>query len=667
MLTTRQINALKKKNITDVRHLHRWFPLRYIDNTVETGVKKEYDKQHVTVIGLMLEVEKNKTNAGRSYIKAKIRDQRSMSVVKVMIFGAGEPLLKKFEKWVGKYVLVSGILQVHPVFGYSIAGPEIFSPNVLENMKVIPVYSKVKGISADAMKDIIMDSMENKEGDTVRKEILDLYKLNDIDTAITNILAPGNMADVVEGQKRFIFDDMLYFAGQINLTERHSKKDGIKADTTQITEQIIHSLPYTLTNGQRQVYESIKGHMEKGERIKCLVQGDVSCGKTIVGFLAMLMAAENGSQAMMMAPTKILALQHYEKLCKLTEGSGLEVTLLTNNTAGKDTLKSIEDGTSKLIIGTHSLLSDKVKFKNLGLMVVDEEHKFGVQQRNKIEEKQGDIDFISMSATPIPRTLALTIYGDSTEVFSIKEKPGCRKPVKTFWDNGDNIKGYIKTILDRGEQVYAVCPMINEADDDSLMAGIMSTTEAVNMYRKAFPDISDKIVELNGLNTADETDDILTRFQNGDIKVLVSTTVVEVGVDNPNATLMVIHNSERFGISQMHQLRGRVGRGSLQSYCCLVSKDSPELNERIKTLIETDDGFEIAERDMLYMRKSGNLFGDEQSGRNKYIDEIMMYPELYDSIKQLVTFLGEEELQKHIEKIKECEIQGHQKPIVLSM
>ncbi len=664
-LTTRQINALAKKNVTDVLHLHRWFPLKYIDNTRETGAYREYDKRHVTVIGLMLEVELCKTSAGKSYVKAKVRDQMSQEVVRVMIFGAGEPACKRIERWIGKYVLVSGTLQAHPIYGLSIAGPEIFTPDIQNNMKVIPVYSKVKGISAEKLSEILESCEEYQEIDTVNPEILKLYQLKDINTAVRDVMSPESIRDMVEGKKRFVFDDLLYFAGHIQLNERHESKSGLVASSTALTESVIASLPYTLTNGQRNVYENVKAHMLKGERVKCLVQGDVSCGKTIVGFLSLIIAAENGHQAALIAPTKILAMQHYEKLTKLLASSDLRVALLTNSTTDKQTLKDIKEGVTDIVIGTHSVLSDKVEFKDLKMFIVDEEHKFGVQQRNKIEEKQNGIDYISMSATPIPRTLALTIYGNSTEVFSIKEKPGCRKPVKTFWDNGDNVTRHVKSILDIGQQIYAVCPMINEADDDSVMAGILSTTEAVNKYRRAFPDIADKIVELNGLNTAEETDDILSRFQNGDIKILVSTTVVEVGVDNPNATLMIIHNSERFGISQMHQLRGRVGRGSLQSYCMLVSKESPELNERIKTLIETDDGFEIAERDMLFMRKSGNLFGDEQSGRNKYIDEVMMYPELYDSIKQLVPQLSDAELQLHIDKIKKCEIQGHMKPISL--
>lgn len=657
-LTTRQKNALKSKNIDSLLQLHRWVPLRYIDNSLETGLSEALDKKHAVVIGtLNSAVKKEMSGGSRHFMQIKVTDRISKKNLSVLVFSESPYIERMFSSWIGTNVIVSGQLQHHPTYGYSICGPDTFSQDIEENMKVKPVFSKIKGMSEDTFKTILTKSLDDKETETVNYEVRSAFNIMDINAAIGSINFPGSIKEAKSAANRFIFDDLYYLAGRFELSNRDSNMIGIEAKKSDITESVINSLPYKLTNGQKNTYESIKEKMMNGQRIKALVQGDVGCGKTITAFLSMLLTAENGYQAVIMAPTKILALQHYEKLSGIIKNTGLSAVLVTSETTDKETIRKISSGEVKLIVGTHSMLSDKIVFNNLGLLVIDEEHKFGVSQRQKIEEKESNINSISMSATPIPRSLAIALYGNSMNVYSIKDMPAGRKKVITKYDSGENIRSIVMDILKAGQQVYAVCPMINKAEEDSLMDGVLSTEEAAKEYKKMFPEYVVK--ELNGTNTPEETDSILSDFRENKINILVSTTVVEVGVDVPNATMMVIHNAERFGLAGMHQLRGRVGRGDKQSYCILVSKDLPEENERISTLLNTTDGFEIAERDLEFLRKSGDVFGDEQSGRNRYIDEMIMYPGFYKRIRETVRNVSSIELKNHADKMLLAEIRNH--------
>ena len=663
MLTTRQKNALKKKNITNLLQLHRWLPLGYIDNTRETGADESLAGKHVVIIGKMLDAEMKpmRTRYGK-YISAHVLDRKTGKKVSVTIFSTGEWLFKKVAKEIGKNVLVAGNLQVHPVFGCNIAGPVTFTSDIAGNMKVFSRFSKVKGISDSVMEEILCACAEKKEPESLPGSILSQYNLLEINDAVKKSLFPETMEDAERAKERFLFDDLYYLAGRLELMERKEKKTGLVATSSALTESIIKKLPYQLTEDQQKTFQKIREEMTAGRHIRALVQGDVGCGKTITAFLSMLLAVENGYQALLLAPTKILAEQHFQKLSDLIEGTDLKAVLIVGGNTSKEVLKATEDGTAKLIIGTHSLLSEKVKFCNPGLMVIDEEHKFGVNQRNKIETETSEMDVISMSATPIPRTLALALYGTGTLICSIRSMPNGRKPIKTLYSDGRSLKTYVGQILERGQQVYAVCPMIGEAEEGSLLEGVASAEETVEQYRKMFP--TAKIEELDGKTSAEETERILSGFRDGQIDILVSTTVVEVGVDVPNATLMIIHNAERFGLAGMHQLRGRVGRGNKQSFCVLVSKERPEENERIQTLLETSDGFQIAEKDMSMLRKSGNLFGEQQSGRNRYIDEMIMYPKLYQDIRETVKTIDEQHLSFHAKKIETGEVPAKSKALV---
>jgi len=660
-LTKSQKNAFNKKNMVNIRHMHRWFPLHYIDNTVETGAYPNYDGQHVVIVGTLLDVTKERVEGHNYRCKMHIRDRKSGNRVTVMHFFGGYQIHKEYHPLIGRQILCSGTLNYTDVYGFQFKKLDFISPEVDKNMIVIPKFRKVMDKGDAKVAEILNKSLEYDEEETISEDILNRYHLTGINTAISNVMAPKSLNDVITGRKRLLFDDLYYFHGKLELLSREKKNYGKKIKTTSLTDGIIETLPYALTNGQRETYEEIKKVMLNGEKLSALVQGDVGCGKTIVGFLCMLMMAENGYQAAIMAPTKILAQQHYSKLCDLVKGTNMEVALITGETITSEVIERIRSGKILLLVGTHALLSSKIEFHDLGALVIDEEHRFGVRQRDLIEEQCKAVDSISMSATPIPRTMANAMYGSDIRVYSIKDKPGCRSEVKTRCVNSKGFLGFIKKMLETGQQAYVVCPMINQGEKDSLMENVLSVKEAADTYRKYFPDTS--IVELTGETEPEEMERILNDFRDNKIKILVSTTVIEVGVDVPNANLIIIHNAERFGLAQLHQLRGRVGRGDKQGYCIAVSEKAEDI--KLSIFAGTTDGFEIAEQDLLCLRKSGDLFGTEQSGRNKYIDEIIIYPNLSERIKEIVKEIPTEGLKKHIEKIKSCEFSGFNKPIAL--
>ena len=663
-LTTRQKNALRKKGITNEYQLHRWYPIRYIDNTKITGLRENLSGLHAVILSSILSYEKKPMkNSKMSYLKVSMEEKDTGIKFTVMFFQKVALYQTLSSLWLDKTVLVAGKLQYHPVFGYSVLNPDTFTDKIAENMKVVSVFSKIKGISDEGVNELLKNSLSDNEKETIPEAVLKKYDLMSCNNAVNKIMFPSRIEDVSTAKKRLLFDDLFYFASNIELEKRTSDMECPKMTKHQLTDKIISSLPYSLTDGQKNTYEEIKKEFGKGRIFKALVQGDVGCGKTIVAFLIMLLAAENGHQAAMMAPTKILASQHFSKFYELVKGTGISCVLADSKTLNKNLIEKINNGTVQIVIGTSSLLSDKIQFPDPAVLIVDEEHKFGVEQRNRLIEKEKNICSVSMSATPIPRTLASAIFGEQTLVYSIKDHPDGKKPIKTAWDNGDNIKKVVQAVLKKGQQIYVVCPMIDSENDSN--DEILSTKKAVTKYRAMCPDKT--IEELNGEMSAEETEEVLSEFRNGKIDILVSTTVVEVGVDVPNANLIIIENAERFGLAGMHQLRGRVGRGQEQGYCVLVSKQTPQENKRISLLLQTNDGFKIAEYDMMYLRKTGNIFGDEQSGYNKYIAEVIMYSEYYKDILKTVKTMPDSILKAHIKKISVSENPRKSKPFVCSI
>ncbi len=455
--------------------------------------------------------------------------------------------------------------------------------------------------------------------ETLPPEILSQLKLINKKDALRHIHFPQNQEWLHEAQKRLKFEELFYIQLRLikmKLVRQEKFKGQVFNDTAMLTQFYKEHLPFPLTEAQKRVIREIYLDLKSGKQMNRLLQGDVGSGKTIVGFICMLICVGSGSQSALMAPTEILAQQHYANLKKYADNMDVPIALLTGSTkkAARKTLhQSLQSGGLKILVGTHALLEDEVKFNKLGLAVIDEQHRFGVAQRSKLWQKNAHVypHVLVMTATPIPRTLAMTLYGD-LEISVIDELPKGRKPIITthrFDSNRLMINGFIKKQLAEGRQIYIVYPLIEESEKLDLKH-LMDGYESIS---RAFPEVPISIV--HGKMKPKDKDYEMARFVKGETKIMVATTVIEVGVDVPNASVMVIENAERFGLSQLHQLRGRVGRGADQSYCILITdyKLRAESRERMQTMVRTNNGFEIAETD-LKLRGPGDLLGTQQSG-----------------------------------------------------
>lgn len=436
--------------------------------------------------------------------------------------------------------------------------------------------------------------------------------------SIVMIHFPTSLEMLVNAQRRLKFEELFYIQLRLlkmKMVRQHKLRGLLFHDTSLLNQFYKEHLPFSLTDAQKRVIKEIYADLKSGVQMNRLLQGDVGSGKTIVGFICMLLVVSSGAQCALMAPTEILAQQHFANLTKFANAMNLPIALLTGSTKKsqrKEIHTSLESGELKILIGTHALLEEEVKFKQLGLAVVDEQHRFGVAQRSKLWQKNSDVypHVLVMTATPIPRTLAMTLYGD-LDVSAIDELPSGRKPIKTIHKYDAHrlqVNQFLRDQIQAGRQVYMVYPLIEESEKLDLKH-LMDGYESVC---RAFPDIAVSIVH-GKMKVAKEYE--MARFKKGETKIMVATTVIEVGVDVPNATVMVIENAERFGLSQLHQLRGRVGRGAQQSYCILMSsqKLSADSKLRIETMVRTNNGFEIAETD-LQLRGPGDLMGTQQSG-----------------------------------------------------
>jgi ATP-dependent DNA helicase RecG len=455
--------------------------------------------------------------------------------------------------------------------------------------------------------------------ETLSSGILEQYQLVGKKEALRQIHFPSSLEALSQARKRLKFEEFFYLQLRLltlKVTRTEKSLGQVLGSTQLLTDFYTRHLPFELTNAQKRVIREIFEDMKSGKQMNRLIQGDVGSGKTMVAFISMLLAIGSGAQTCIMAPTEILANQHYEGLRAYAEAMGLQIALLTGSTkkaARKVLHEALESGELTLLVGTHALLEEVVQFKNLGLAIVDEQHRFGVAQRAKLwaKNEQYQPHVLVMTATPIPRTLAMTLYGD-LEVSIIDELPAGRKPIQTVhrYDK-DRLKvfGFIQEEIKKGRQVYIVYPLIEESQSLDLK-NLMDGYESI---ARAFPQVPLSIV--HGGMKADAKDYEMQRFVKGETKIMVATTVIEVGVNVPNASVMIIENAERFGLSQLHQLRGRVGRGAEQSYCILMSKVELSRDSRIRldTMVRTNDGFEIADVD-LRLRGPGDLMGTQQSG-----------------------------------------------------
>lgn len=614
----------KELNIASLHDLLYYFPYKYVDRSRLYYIHEiDGNMPYIQLKGEILSFETIGEGRNRRLV-AHFSD--GTGVVDLVWFQGIKYLMGRYkvhEEYIvfGKPTVYNGRINV--------AHPDIEQAKdlTLSSMGLQPYYNttekmKRSGLNSHAMEKLVKNAfalLQFPLPETIAPKIIEKHHLMSLDEAIRQIHFPQNPELLRKAQYRLKFEELFYI--QLNILryakDRQKKFRGLYFERVGETFNTFYSqnLPYQLTNAQKRVIKEIRKDMGSGRQMNRLLQGDVGSGKTLVALMSMLIALDNGYQACLMAPTEILAAQHYETIVNLLFGMNVRVELLTGSIKGKkreQILKSLLTGETQILIGTHAVLEDTVNFSSLGMVVIDEQHRFGVAQRAKLWNKNATPPHVLvMTATPIPRTLAMTLYGD-LDVSVIDELPPGRKPIQTIhqFDNRRNsLYAGIRKQISEGRQVYIVYPLIKESEK----IDIKNLEDGYAHVCEEFPDC--KVSKVHGQMKPAEKDEEMQRFVNGETQIMVATTVIEVGVNVPNASVMVIENAERFGLSQLHQLRGRVGRGADQSYCILVTnyKLSEETRKRLEIMVQTNDGFEIAEAD-LRLRGPGDLEGTQQSG-----------------------------------------------------
>lgn len=672
----RRAEMLAKYGIRSVHDLLFYVPRRYIDRTSVVKIaelRRAAFRPSVSSEDLSADVQKDYTVVGdvRSFsvygTGAKSRfvlilgdDTGTMQLV---WFGGVNYWKKRFA--VGEVIAASGrpttfggnLQFVHPdidKIGEKALLEEKDEPvdwtRTLHTGGLVPLYSSGKdlervGLDSAGFRRVIGNAMRHLADEieeTLPATVLQQRRLVPLATAMRSVHFPKTQSELAAGLRRLKYEELFYFQLKLAL-----KRHVVKADThgisfnvqSKLARRLVDSLPFTLTSAQVRVIREIAEDMKSPKPMNRLLQGDVGSGKTIVALIAMLIAVENGYQAVFMAPTEILAEQHYKTIVALLQGIEVNARLLIGAQRTKlrrDILEDVRRGSAQIVVGTHALFEKDVEFANLGLVVIDEQHRFGVLQRQALQKKGKNPDVLVMTATPIPRTLSLTLYGD-LDVSIIDELPRNRKPIKTilrYEEEKEAMYHFVRDEIKKGRQAYFVYPLIEESEKVDLKA---ATVHFEHLQKDVFSDL--RLGLLHGRMSSEEKDEIMRRFKNHELDILVATTVIEVGIDVPNASVMVIENAERFGLAQLHQLRGRVGRGSEQSYCILLSRKwiaahaqrlsadpvkwQEAMNEqrlaerRLATMVQTNDGFKIAEVD-LQLRGPGDFFGTRQSGMPEF-------------------------------------------------
>lgn len=485
--------------------------------------------------------------------------------------------------------------------------------------KIIPIYPLTAGITQNVFRGIVENAVNSSNellAESLPDWIIKKYDLNSINEAIHNIHFPNSLEEFEKARYRLAFEELLVMQlGLLRFKEKGQESHkGISFNKDEKISELLETLPYKLTAAQSRVWNEINLDMKSEKSMNRLVQGDVGSGKTVVATMAMFKAVRNGYQAVLMAPTAILAKQHYEGIQKMMSKFNIKVELLTGDITKKNKeriLDELKNGEIDMIVGTHALIEENVIFKNVGIVITDEQHRFGVRQRGILSAKGEKVDTLVMTATPIPRTLAIILYGD-LDISIIDELPPGRQKIDTFAvkrNMEERVNNFVIKELLAGRQAYIVCPLVEESES---MDGVKSVVEQLEYYKKVFTDF--KVEMLHGKMRPKEKDEIMAKFKEREIDVLISTTVIEVGVDVPNATIMIIENAERFGLAQLHQLRGRVGRGKFKSYCILkYDSKSDVVKQRMEIMQKSNDGFVISEKD-LELRGPGDFFGTKQHG-----------------------------------------------------
>lgn len=624
--------ALNKLGIYTALDLLFYFPRKHIDYSNRTLIKDLKPETNTTIFGYIKSTQAFVTKNNLSILKVKISDESGTLDLSFFYAKANRHLLERYKAQFpqGAGIMASGMVKMNSFDGrltldkpqYSIMAGDFLESGENSNLnlgRIVPIYPLSENLSIKTLRRSIFNAInmfKDSISTVIPQYLVEKYELLEKKDAVEQIHFPESLETLEKARFALVFEELFLIQLKLARLREENRKNNssvsLKIKPKGLVNKFINNLPFELTGAQKHALDDILKDLNSEEPMQRLLQGDVGSGKTVVATIMLLAAVENGYQGAIMAPTEILAQQHYNNLVQWLTPMGLSLGLFLGSNAKKvrsKIEKDLKNGQTNIAVGTHALIQDNVEFANLGAIVIDEQHRFGVKQRTKFKNKAQLPQMLTMTATPIPRTLALTVHGD-LDLTIIDELPKGRKPIKTVMINGhkDAYK-LIKNEVENGRQVYVVYPLIDESETLSAKA---ATIEAEKLQNEVFPQF--KIGLLHGKLKNDEKEQVMSDFKNKKYDILVSTTVVEVGVDVPNATVMLIENAERFGLSQLHQLRGRVGRSDLQSYCLIsTSTKSQETRNRLAIMTETNDGFVIAEKD-LQIRGPGEFLGVRQSG-----------------------------------------------------
>ena len=630
----KKLALLNKLGIFTVNNLLEYFPYSYIDTTKFKKISEITEEGSYSYRLKIISLMENRKKKNIRVTKFLAMDEE-MNYCTIVYFN---------NIFISKNLKINNVYEMYGRAKLLGKNVEIQSPTMQNKVNiigsVIPQYHLCKGISNLDLVKIIQNLLKKNSyfEEKLPSNILNELNLESYDNAIRNIHFPKDNESFIRAKRRLAFDEIFYF----QLSMKKFKKKNADAISFQIknkTLEFINSLSFKLTNSQNKVLEDIFNDMSSDRQMNRLIQGDVGCGKTIVSFIAMFNVVKNGFQSVLMAPTEILARQHFENAIELFEKHNIKVELLVGSLkeSEKKTIREkIENGQVDIIIGTHAVFQEKVVYKNLGFVITDEQHRFGVKQRLLLSKKSKNPDILVMSATPIPRTVGLVMFCD-LDISTIDELPSGRGKVNTYFvdeNYEDRYMSFIKKHISEGRQAYIVCPLVDESDTLELQS-------VINLYERLkeryFQDV--EIEFIHGKIKPVDKDSIMKNFENGKIKVLVATTVIEVGINVPNSNIMVIYNAERFGLSQLHQLRGRIGRGNYDSFCILVSNNkSTSVKKRMDIMCSSNDGFYISEQDFL-LRGYGDILGYRQSGEARF--KILNIQKDYDLLKSSIKYVDE--------------------------
>lgn len=608
--------ALANLNICTIHDLLTYYPRRYEDRSVIKKIAAVINGNLETIFGTIAAIKEDKIRRGLNILKVTVKDETGW----IQLIWFNQIFLKK-QFSIGKKIIATGKVEYnYGCFVMNHVEYEFIEDNEMQSRNnIIPIYAANEIITQKFLRKLVDGILKNLLclEELIPETIVKEYQLISRIEAIKNIHFPKNNEILCKARYRLIFEELYLIQCGLAMIKIKNRKHNVGIKhllNSKLSKAVYDSLPFELTKDQKRVLKEITLDMEQSISMQRLLQGDVGSGKTIVAMLALVKTVENGYQGAFMVPTEILAQQHYKSLTNTLSPFGIRIALLSGNLSKKNRDKLLEEinaGEVQIVIGTHALIQEDVQFKNVGLVITDEQHRFGVRQRLLLQEKGNSPDVLVMTATPIPRTMTLTVYGD-LDISIIKELPPGRKPIRTFVrepNKRPQIYQFVLNEIKKGRQAYVVCPLIDESEN-------IETQSAMGLFEELktgiFKDCACGLI--HGKLGKKDKEQVMTDFYEGRIKILVSTTVIEVGINVPNANVMVIEGAERFGLAQLHQLRGRIGRGEYQSYCVLLTKSKTQkTKERLMVMEQTYDGFLLAEED-LKIRGPGQFFGTRQHG-----------------------------------------------------